>query len=336
MDRPREAERGATFLMVPQVPSDPVRVVNMGGGRVRYWRWATAALATLVVVLGVALALAMPRANAYTSMLRENFELKARLDSVERKMGEIDRILLRLRLYDAQLESLGSPRGGSGPVEGSLDSAVLQNSANVGLGDGWVQLPWATAREPGQRPAAGWASGVEQRAESIVGQFESIEPDLTVLVEEFESLEALGRALPSFWPAAGFLTSGFGWRRDPLGMGWRHHSGIDIGGQIGDPIWAAAAGTVQRAGTSDSYGKLIVIDHGFGVTTHYAHCSRILVRTGQRVRRGQQLGLVGNTGRSTGPHLHFEVRLNSAAVDPQRYLPSRRSWLPPWRTVSGD
>lgn len=338
MERPRETNHGATFLMVPQVPSEPVRVVNMGGGRATSWRWATAVLATLVVGLGVALALSLPRASAYSTMLSENFELKARLDSVERKMGEIDRILLRLRLYDAQLESLGAPRGAAGPTEATgertTQQRVLENAANRGLD--WATLPWAAPAEEGVQPATGWAAGVEGRADAVVRGFETIEPDLTVLVEEFESLGALDRAFPTFWPAAGFLTSGFGWRRDPLGMGWRHHAGIDVGGQIGDPIWSAAAGTVIRAGQNEGYGKVVVVDHGFGVTTHYAHCSRLLVRVGQRVRRGQQLGMVGNTGRSTGPHLHFEVRINNAPVDPQGYLPTRRSWLPPWRTAPGD
>lgn len=336
MDRPREPEPGSTFLMVPQVPSEPVRVVAMGSGRARTWQWAAAVLATLVVALSVALAMTVPRANAYTAMLRENFELKGRLDSVERKMGEIDRILLRLRLYDAQLESLGAAQGPSGPVEepAPMPTVVRQNVANGGL-DQLAVLPWAEPAAAGQL-ASDWAVGIDERADTVISVFDRVEPDLTVLVEEFESLGALGRALPSFWPAAGFQTSGFGWRRDPLGTHWRHHSGIDISGQIGDPIYAAAAGTVVRAGHGDAFGKLIVVDHGFGVATYYAHCSRILVRVGQRVKRGQQLGMVGNTGRSTGPHLHFEVRLDRAAVDPLAYLPSRRSWLPPWRTDLGD
>ena len=318
--------------MVPGEPSEPVQIVNLGGGRARSWRLATILLATAVVVLGLALALTLPRASAYTAMIHENFELKARLEATERKLSEVDRILLRLRLYEAQLESLGGVEGGAGPIEGNR---VLEQAGGT---DGWAA--WAdhasASERTGFQPAPTWASGIESRTETLLQVFESLEPDLAVLVEELESLDALDRALPSFWPAAGFQTSGFGWRRNPLGWDWKHHSGLDIGGQIGDPIWSAAAGTVRHAGRAGTYGKLVTVDHGFGVTTYYAHCSNVLVRSGQRVRRGQQLAMIGNTGRSTGPHLHFEVRLDGTAVDPLDYLPSRRGWLPPWRAAAGD
>ena len=334
MDRAREPDRGATLLMVPRAPGEPVQVVDLGGDRARGWRWISAALATTAVLLAVVLVLTLPRASAYTRMMQENFELRARLQSVERKMGEVDRILLRLRLYDAQLESLGGANGGSGPHAGELPLDPIGRSGNRVLRNARGRSDGGEGT--GSRPASAWAASVEGRADRLLRLFDTVEPDLTVLVEEMESLDALDRALPSFWPAAGFMTSHFGWRRNPLGFDWKHHAGLDIGGQVGDPIWAAAAGTVRHAGPAGTYGKLVTIDHGFGVTTHYAHCSRVLVRRGQRVRRGQQLALLGNTGRSTGPHLHFEVRLDNAAVDPLDYLPTRRGWVPPWRSADGD
>ncbi len=327
MDRTREPDRGATLLMVPQVPSEAVRVVNLGGVRARGWRWATVGLAATVVVFGVALALTLPRASAYTTMMEENFALKASLESVEREMAEIDRILLRLRLYDAQLESLGA----GGPVD-----AVAPERAPAPPAGSRDRESMGIVGPVADRAATAWAQDIEARSRTFIDLFEDVEPDLTVLVQELESLEALDRALPSFWPAAGFLTSEWGWRRDPLGVHWQHHAGIDVSGQVADPIWAAAAGTVRRAGWSGTFGKVVEIDHGFGVTTTYAHCSRVFVRTGQHVRRGQQIAQIGNTGRSTGPHLHFEVRLEGSAVNPLDYLPERRAWVPPWRTADGD
>ena len=116
------------------------------------------------------------------------------------------------------------------------------------------------------------------------------------------------------WPVQGVLTS-------PFGMRWgRMHEGIDIGAAQGTPIYAAATGTVIYAGWESGYGNLTVIDHGNGLATAYGHQSRLAVSSGQKVSRGQLIGYVGSTGHSTGPHLHFEVRVNGTPNDPLRYL----------------
>jgi murein DD-endopeptidase MepM/ murein hydrolase activator NlpD len=116
------------------------------------------------------------------------------------------------------------------------------------------------------------------------------------------------------WPVNGPVVSGFGMR-------WgRLHEGIDIAASMGTPIWAAAAGTVIHAGWLGGYGNLVVVDHGNGLATAYAHASAILVSLGQTVSQGQTVSLVGSTGNSSGPHLHFEVRVNGVAVDPLLYL----------------
>jgi murein DD-endopeptidase MepM/ murein hydrolase activator NlpD len=116
------------------------------------------------------------------------------------------------------------------------------------------------------------------------------------------------------WPVNGAVVSGFGMR-------WgRLHEGIDITAQTGTPIWAAAAGTVIHAGWLGGYGNLVVVDHGNGLATAYAHASAILVAVGQEVAQGETVALIGSTGNSSGPHLHFEVRVNGIAVDPLLYL----------------
>jgi murein DD-endopeptidase MepM/ murein hydrolase activator NlpD len=117
------------------------------------------------------------------------------------------------------------------------------------------------------------------------------------------------------WPASGPVTSEYGYR-------WgRLHAGIDIGAGYGAPIWAAKDGVVIQAGTMSGYGNVVVIDHGGGFTTLYGHQSRIAASQGQRVSRGQVIGYVGSTGHSTGPHLHFETRVNGSPQNPRRYLP---------------
>jgi murein DD-endopeptidase MepM/ murein hydrolase activator NlpD len=151
------------------------------------------------------------------------------------------------------------------------------------------------------------------------------------LEEESRRLEALIRRLASppgtgrlgfrlrsglLWPARGALTSGFGPRRHPIFGVVRMHNGVDIAAPWGTPVRAAAPGTVLFAGWFGGYGKLVVLDHGGGVTTLYGHLSSIGVAVGQRVRAGQVIGRVGSTGYSTGPHLHFEIRVDGRPVDP--------------------
>ncbi|MEA2459992.1 MAG: hypothetical protein QOH90_169 [Actinomycetota bacterium] len=122
------------------------------------------------------------------------------------------------------------------------------------------------------------------------------------------------------WPAAGPVTSPFGWRTHPIFGDRRLHTGIDIGAPYGAPVWAADNGTVTFAGVMSGYGNVIVIDHGGGLSTTYNHLSAFTVGSGQSVGRGQQIGNVGCSGYCTGPHLHFEVRINGTPVDPMPYL----------------
>ena len=125
---------------------------------------------------------------------------------------------------------------------------------------------------------------------------------------------------PSIWPVKGFLTSGFGWRRSPFSGGGKMHKGLDISNRIGTPVWAPARGAVTFAGADGAYGICIMIDHGNNIVTRYAHLSRAVVREGQYVQRGDVIGAVGNTGRSTGPHLHYEVIVGGVPVNPMRYI----------------
>ena len=123
-------------------------------------------------------------------------------------------------------------------------------------------------------------------------------------------------ATPSIWPADGQVSSRFGWRWG--GSDW--HPGIDIAADIGTPIMAAADGVVTSSGWNGGYGRQVMIDHGNGIVTLYAHNSENLVSPGQRVRKGQQIACVGSTGYSTGPHVHYEVRVNGTAVNPASFL----------------
>lgn len=122
------------------------------------------------------------------------------------------------------------------------------------------------------------------------------------------------------WPVSGTITSPFGWRRNPFGGGMEMHPGLDIAAPMGTTVTAAASGTVISAGWYGGYGNYILIDEGGGMATGYGHLSQIFVAAGQQVQRGQAIGAVGSTGASTGPHLHFEVRINGKPTDPAAYL----------------
>jgi murein DD-endopeptidase MepM/ murein hydrolase activator NlpD len=125
---------------------------------------------------------------------------------------------------------------------------------------------------------------------------------------------------PSIWPVSGVVTSNFGGRNSPWGSGTEVHQGIDIANNMGTPIVATADGKVVRSEWSEGYGNIVQIDHGEGISTIYGHNSRIVVNVGQSVRKGQIISYLGSTGRSTGPHVHYEVRVKGTAVDPIGFL----------------
>ena len=121
-------------------------------------------------------------------------------------------------------------------------------------------------------------------------------------------------------PVSGTITSRFGYRVSPGGIGSTNHKGLDIAAGCGTPIYAAAGGTVEFAGTNKSLGKYVIINHGGGVKTYYAHCNSLKVSSGQKVEAGTNIATVGKTGTATGYHLHFEIRVNGTSVNPQKYL----------------
>ena len=136
-----------------------------------------------------------------------------------------------------------------------------------------------------------------------------------------EALRLTGRT-PSIWPVVGKLESGLGGRRNPFGgRGYEYHEGQDIDADYGTPVLTAASGKITVAGWQRGYGNVVYVDHGSGLSTRYGHLSKIEVLMGQDVTVGQAIGRVGSTGRSTGPHLDYEVRINNQPVDPKSYLP---------------
>ncbi len=144
--------------------------------------------------------------------------------------------------------------------------------------------------------------------------------DFKNLIKELEQKRNLLASTPSIKPVDGWITSKFGYRISPFTGRREFHGGLDIANKSGTPLIATANGRVSYAARKMHIGKLIIIDHGFGRVTKYGHLKEFLVKRGQRVKRGDVIGLVGNTGRSTGPHVHYEVRINGTPVNPLKYI----------------
>ena len=161
-----------------------------------------------------------------------------------------------------------------------------------------------------------------------VDQFNFLEKNATSMALAKEGLQllppqpGLGDAsyTPSLWPVAGQITASFGERLDPFSGEGEFHTGVDISASYGQAVHVAADGIVISSDTRTGYGRLVVVDHGFGTTTWYGHLSGFNAQEGQQVRRGDIIGYAGTSGRSTGPHVHYEIRLNGAPVNPWRYL----------------
>ncbi len=211
--------------------------------------------------------------------------------------------------YEAVVAQLGEQLAAVESVAGKLAEAV-------GIKD-----------IPSEYPSGGAGRGFGARADIFGEESAALRKRMENLDASFDRLEeAWGERLkvlastPSLAPVSGFFSDGFGWRRDPIDGSREFHKGVDIVAASGTPVRASADGLVTAAGRMSGYGATIQVVHGFGMSTRYAHLSRVMVKPGQRVKRGDVIGLVGSTGRSTGPHLHYEVFRAGVQVDPRKYL----------------
>lgn len=297
--------KSITFMLIPDDGGRVVRFrVSAKSQRVLF-----AAGVTLVSILSLTVVFALvaaTRVSAYFSLKEQvaaQHEMLARMGhDVETLSQSVDRMKqfnrkMRVVLGFEQ-ENVGGEKlvGIGGPIEARNDALESLSLAS-----------------PSYR---------EMESSISVIQNDSMqqEVELSDLHELMQGQASLLQSTPSVWPSRGWLTSVFGQRASPFTGIRRMHEGIDIASRIGAPAIATADGVVLFTGINGDYGKLIIVDHGFGITTYYGHLSQIEVKEGDRIKRGDSLGEVGNTGRSTGPHLHYEVRLSGVPVDPMRYI----------------
>jgi murein DD-endopeptidase MepM/ murein hydrolase activator NlpD len=251
---------------------------------------------------------------------------EARARMIEQRQALIEAALAGQKI-DPRLIAAAAAAGGRLAKEGPLarvEEAQLEQAALVAKAlDVRYQVTAAELKRLGISPPQPGAST------AVGGPFESAaNSTFKTLFDSWKKLDQLQDgviAIPSDKPVKMNVefTSGFGVRSDPFHAGAAMHPGIDLAGSYGTPIFATADGTVLRAGwNSGGYGNLVEVDHGRGITTRYGHMSAILVSAGDHVTRGQQIGRMGSTGRSTGNHLHYEVRIDGRAVNPIPFMKS--------------
>lgn len=250
-------------------------------------------------------------ATESTTMSHESAELARVVGELEQRLPAARLLVLRAELAFAQLwtkSGLGVEARllGMGPLEESIQQPGSNDNLSPFRSGHILELdPLAMPFE---------FDRLESDARALQGR-------LAETLEYFHDAERLLSNTPSIKPAkTPWVTSGFGRRRHPISHYWVMHKGLDLGGYVGMHVMAPADGVVIWTGRRGSYGKTVVIDHGFGMQTHYAHLSRFLVRRGQRVKRGEVFAEMGNTGVSTGPHLHYEVRRNGRPLDPGKFI----------------
>ncbi len=330
------AERRYTLMWVPQGGRGTVRQITLTMRQVRLAIvFMTVAVAFAVVGLGM-MGAALPRNQACDSLLQENLTLKSRLQDIERTLGEVEGQLRRLRMYDQQLEDLTREGfSGYGPVDSdeadkselAQDDGIANLDIDPATGEFGITMHELDGMElmPSMlSPAESWAYDVQGRVEQLLELSKQIEPQVGRLVESAEDERARRSAYPNMWPVDGIYTSGFGYRRSPFDKVTRFHSGVDISAPAGTKVRAAASGVVVRSEYTGGYGNVIDIDHGYGVKSRYAHNTELFVKVGQVIQQGQVISSVGATGRSTGPHLHFEIMVDDHKVNPMAYLPRRK------------
>jgi len=171
-----------------------------------------------------------------------------------------------------------------------------------------------------EKDETGLVQQMRNDIECLKSEAVSREESLSELEKLLQTKTEILAHTPSIWPVQGWVTSGFGFRTNPFTGLTQMHEGLDISNRLGTPVIAPADGIVSATGKDISFGNGVAVSHGFGIVTHFNHLNKILVSAGQRVKRGDKIGEVGNTGKSTGPHLHYEVRVNGIPVNPLRYI----------------
>lgn len=254
-------------------------------------------------------------AGSYTRMLLKTASFNQVRSQREALRRDYQRLQVLAQEKDVQAASLGSLASEVSALYGLRQSRLARASSSTAAIDADGSDRSGTFTEQAYTQSLDQFSLL--RTDALSGRIHSF--DLGTIPRVVTDWASLVGA-PSLWPVTGPITSSFGEREDPFNGEGAFHAGIDISANFGEPVRATADGIVQTAGMATGYGREIILDHGNGIETLYGHLSGFAVTAGQQVSRGQIIGYIGMSGRSTGPHLHYEVRIHNTPVNPHRFL----------------
>jgi murein DD-endopeptidase MepM/ murein hydrolase activator NlpD len=287
-----------------------------GTGRVKQLRVSSSFVICLVTFLSLSVIALFWMIHTYSGirvkiprladMQRENALQKEQILHMARKIDQFAQEMTKLRKTDHQLKVMVNLEA----VEGD------EQFRGVGGSDPSLLDPKATVAKVDRE----LVRAMHRSLDHLKGDIESSWEDKAGIQKFLEDQKTLLASTPSIWPAKGWLSSAFGYRESPFTGEKEFHQGIDVSTRTGAPIMASADGVVLFTGWDRGYGRVVVIKHGQGFETKYAHLKKSVVKRGQHVKRGETIGLVGASGRTTGPHLHYEVHLNGVPVNPIRYV----------------
>ena len=244
-----------------------------------------------------------------TELRRESKIRKVQAEKIATQVKNLESDMARLGRFEKKLR-----------VITALEDSPQNSAKNWGVGGGSYGLSSYSFTTSLAHESKALANKLSNSLGHLTTQAKIKAISLQELDHFFKDQKSFLQSTPSIWPTRGWVTSGFGYRKSPFTGLRENHEGWDIGARSGSAVRATADGMITVAGRERGYGKLIEIDHGYGIVTRYGHNSKNLIKVGSKVKRGQIVALVGNTGRSTGPHLHYEILVNSVPTNPKNYI----------------
>ncbi len=313
------ANRYYTVMIVPE-RSSQVRRLKIAKRWIGYALLGVAGLFSIASLLFIHYLYVVQETSENRRLKEDNIQLRAQLQLIRDRVDTVSDTLERIERFSVKLKAITQ----LSDSERSLAIGPLQAGEQINEGPSAKhQVQFAAGesdREDEPLDSDLSAALLTARLDDQASDARKKEEDIRELQEYFEDQKTLLATTPSIWPARGWVTSKFGVRHDPMVEKNAMHKGLDVAGPVGTLVSSPSDGYVIYAAFRGGYGNTVVLDHGFGVQTHFAHLSDFKVKAGDKVSRGQPIGNMGNTGRSTGPHLHYEVRIHGIPQNPQKFI----------------
>jgi len=290
-------KKDLTLIIIPHSKSQH-KTISFSKKEIRFFTGLTIFLFVAIIVFLLDYFTMNVTRQKYKDLYAENTKQKEEIAQYEKSVNELKETIDNLDRYRKKIN-----------VMAGLKSQDILKEAGVGGGEINNQNITSLPKETGLN-----------QVKKISQEADSIEKNLGTLTQFFEAQTLKLASTPSIWPTRGYVSSPFGWRIDPFTQKRTFHRGIDIATHFGNPVVATADGVVIETKMEKIGGKTVKISHRGGYTTVYCHLNAFKVKPGQKVERGDVIGLVGKTGKALGPHVHYEVRLNGKSINPYYYI----------------